>query len=97
VEKRAKRVNIGGNCGRLPGTLLRRCVHGRKPAFGHDCGNAIVRIEAEQLRNSEVEQLGFAVLVDEHVTRLDVSVDNLMSMRDIDCRTDLEKEPKPTS
>src|SRR5580765_7394636 len=52
------------------------------------------QIRVEDLRYTKVQELRVAVLVDEDVARLDITVDDLAFMGVLDCRTNLLKELK---
>jgi hypothetical protein len=46
----------------------------------------------EALRDSEIEQLWFTVTFHEHVSRLDIPVNDVVSVCEIYCRANLEKK-----
>jgi hypothetical protein len=75
VEHHAQRVHVGGHRHRRAGELLGRRVPGGEQARARvrAPGRVVVRV-VEQLGDAEVEQLGRAVGVDEHVRRLEVAV-----------------------
>src|SRR5215813_2593065 len=74
VEKRTERVHVTRNRGGSSRTLFRCCVHRREPELGRDCYLIVIRIDVKQLRDSEVEQLGFTTLSNQDVAGLDVSM-----------------------